>query len=78
MPQLVIPDIDDRTLERLRQRASHHDQSVEIEAKVILAEALQTAAADPWAIVNAMREELARTGGEFPDSTPLIRDDRDR
>ena len=78
MQQLIIPDIDDRTLERLRQRAAAHDQPVEVEAKAILAEALQTGSADPWAAVNAMREELARSGREFPDSTPLIREDRDR
>jgi plasmid stability protein len=78
MPQLTIPDIDDRTLERLRQRAADHDQPVEVEAKAILAEALQTSKSDPWTAVNAMREELARSGREFPDSTPLIREDRDR
>ena len=31
-PQLVIPDIDDGILERLRERATHHSQSVEVEA----------------------------------------------
>jgi plasmid stability protein len=79
MPQLVIPDIDDRTLERLRERANHHAQSVEVEAKTILAGVLQPAcAADPWAVINAMREDMARSGREFPDSTPLVREDRDR
>jgi plasmid stability protein len=75
--QLLIHDVDDQTMERLRRRAAHHDQPVEVEAKAILAEALQSAA-DPWAKINAMREELARSGREFPDSAPLIREDRDR
>jgi len=79
MPELVIPDIDVATLELLRQRAERHDHTVEAEAKEILAEALQSpAGGDPWAVVNAMREELARSGREFPDSTPLLREDRDR
>jgi plasmid stability protein len=78
MPQLLIPDIDDSTLERLRQRAANHDQPVEAEAKAILAEALQTRGVDSWAIVNALREQLARSGRAFPDSASLIREDRDR
>jgi plasmid stability protein len=73
----MIPDIDAGTWERLRERAERHKQPVEVEAKVILAEALQTAS-DPWATINAMREELARSGRQFPDSTSLIREDRDR
>lgn len=79
MPEIVIPDIDPATLELLRQRADRHAHTVETEAKAILAEALQAPdSGDPWAAVNAMREELARSGREFPDSTPLLREDRDR
>ena len=78
MPELVIPDIDPATLDLLRQRAAHTAHSVETEAKAILAAALQPSLADPWAAVNAIREELARSGREFPDSTPLVREDRDR
>jgi plasmid stability protein len=79
MSQLVIPDIDADTLERLRERAIRHAQSVEVEARTILAEALQSpAAGDPWQALNAMREKLARSGKQFPDSTPLLREDRER
>ncbi len=79
MPQLVIPDIDEVTLNRLRERAMQHAQSVEVEAKVILVGALHAACpANPWTAINAMREDLARSGREFPDSTPLVREDRDR
>ena len=79
MAELVIPDIDPATLELLRERADRHAHSLETEARAILAEALRlTVGNDPWAAVNAMREELARSGREFPDSTPLLREDRDR
>ncbi len=79
MAELVIPDIDPATLELLRERADRHAQTVETEARAILAEALQPPVSnDPWAVVNAMREDLARSGREFPDSTPLLREDRDR
>jgi plasmid stability protein len=79
MAELLIPDIDPATLELLRQRANRHEHSVETEARAILAEALRPSVGnDPWAAVNAIREELARSGREFPDSTPLLREDRDR
>ena len=78
MSDLVIFDIDPSTLDLLRERAAHHAHSTEAEAKAILAEALQPSSADSWAAINAMREELARSGREFPDSTPLLREDRDR
>jgi plasmid stability protein len=75
----MIPDIDLATLELLRRRAAEHAQSVEVEAKSILAGALQRASeSDPWSAVNALREDLARSGREFPDSTPLVREDRER
>jgi plasmid stability protein len=79
MAELVIPDIDPATLELLRKRADRHAHTVETEARAILAEALRPPVSnDPWAAVNAMREQLARSGREFPDSTPLLREDRDR
>lgn len=79
MPQLVIPDIDEETLRLLSERAANHIQSVEVEAKTILTDALQTARpADAWSSLNAMREQLADSGRDFPDSTPLVREDRDQ
>lgn len=42
------------------------------------AENIPTPPSDTWAVINALREELARSGRVFPDSTPLIREDRER
>jgi plasmid stability protein len=78
MPQLVIPDIDDATFERLRQRAANHAQPVEVEVKEILASALALPASDPWRAIDAIREELAASGKDFGDSAELVREDRDR
>ena len=79
MSQLVIPDVDDATLARLRERAARHGRTIETEVKAILAEVLPPApAADPWAAVNAFRERLAARGQVFPDSTESIREDRER
>jgi plasmid stability protein len=79
MSQLLIPDLDDATLARLRERAARHGRTVETEVKVILAEVLPPAGPpDQWAAINAFRERLAASRQTFPDSTDLIREDRDR
>jgi plasmid stability protein len=77
MSALVIPDLDDSTLARLRELAISHGRTAEAEAKAILAEALQ-APPDPWASINAFRERLAASGRTFSDSTELLREDRER
>lgn len=78
MSALVIPDLDEATFTRLRERATTHGRTAEAEAREILAATLQAPAADPWAAINAFRERLAGSGRNFTDSTELIREDRDR
>ena len=78
MSHLVIPDLDDATLARLRARAARHGRTVETEARAILADAVPVVPAAQWAAINALREELAAGGRSFPDSTELIREDRAR
>jgi plasmid stability protein len=78
MPELRILDLDAPAFDRLRERAKAHGRSVEAEARTILQGALTETARDPWAVINALREELARSGKTFPDSTELIREDRQR
>ena len=78
MSQLMIPDLDDATLARLREQAARHGRSVETEAKAILSSALSPISQHPWVEVNALREQLVASGRAFPDSTELIREDRNR
>ena len=78
MSQLLIPDLDDATLTRLREQANRHGRSIEVEAKHILASALPANRTSIWAEVNKQRENLATSGRTFPDSTESIREDRNR
>jgi plasmid stability protein len=75
---LVIHDVEESILERLRQLAAAHGRTPAVEAKVILQQALQTPPAANWEQVNAIRRELAATGQVFSDSVDLIREDRER
>jgi plasmid stability protein len=78
MSELVIPDVDEATVARLRDRAARHGRTIDAEIKAILAEALPAVGSEQWAAINVLREELAASGRNFPDSTPLIREDRNR
>ena len=77
MPELLIPDVEESIHQRLKDRAAAHGRTAEDEARTILTEALQDAA-DPWAVVDAIRERLAASGCASGDSTDLLREDRER
>lgn len=76
MSQLLIPDLDDDTLTRLKERAARHGRTPETEARAILSNALGPN--DPWAAADALYRELSATGRTFSDSAELLREDRDR
>ncbi len=78
MSQLTILDIDDSLMQRLQQRAAAHGQTVEAEARTILAQTLGTPEDDIWARVDAIHDRLAASGRAFSDSAELLREDRER
>jgi plasmid stability protein len=78
MPTLLIPEVEETLLIRLRERAAAHGRTPEAEAKRILLESLPPPGARVWAEVNALHDRLAATGRSFSDSAELLREDRDR
>jgi plasmid stability protein len=78
MSALVIPDLDETTLARLRERATKHGRTPEKEAQAILMVALHALPTDPWAAADAFRERLAASGRDFGDSAEDVREDRER
>lgn len=78
MPSLVISEVADTLLIRLRELAAAHGRTPEDEAKAILEDQLQNQAAPIWTKVNAFRNQLAASKRSFGDSTELFREDRER
>ena len=77
MGQLLVRNIDDDLIRRLKERATAHGRSAEAEHRVILERALRPGGGESFAERAARwRERLA--GRETTDSTELIRADRDR
>lgn len=76
MAQVVIRNIDDEAMRRLKARAARRGVSLEHELRTILTEAARTDRTEFGARAAAFRRRL--TGRRHSDSTALIRKDRHR
>lgn len=77
MAQVLVRQLDDRVVDRLKKRAKEHGRSLQSEVKTILEEAVPDYEA-AWRRIDALRKRLKKTGRAFSDSAALIREDRDR
>ncbi len=78
MAEIRIRSLDDSIVAALRLRAKQHGRSLEAELRALLTrEALgsRRALLDK---LDRFRETLRAEYGAFPDSTPMIRAERDR
>jgi plasmid stability protein len=76
MGQLLVRNVDDHLIHRLKERAAAHGRSAEAEHRLILEQALASGARS---FAERAAEWRRRTGGrETTDSAELIRADRDR
>jgi plasmid stability protein len=74
--QVVIRNIDDEAMRRLKSRAARKGVSLERELRTILTEAVRVDRAGFAERAVAFRRKLE--GRQHSDSTALIRKDRDR
>jgi plasmid stability protein len=76
MPDFLIRGLDEVTMKHLKERAEHNGRSLQAEIKDTLKRSVKMTREES---IEASRRLLARFDGKvFPDSTPLIREDRDR
>ncbi len=76
MARILIRDLDDETVERLKERARRHGRSLQGEAKLILTHAAGMSFSDARKLAQQWHKKLA--GRALPDTTDLIRQDRQR
>ena len=77
MAQVLVRQLDDKVVERLKKRAKEHGRSLQSEVKTILEEAVPDYEG-AWKRIAKLKKTLKQTGRTFGDSTPLIREERDR
>lgn len=75
MAEVIVRDLDDEVIERLRARAALHGRTLEEEAREILSRAAPLTPAEKLAIADRIRAMTPRHLDT--DSADLIREDRD-
>ena len=76
MAQVIVRNVDDAAIQRLKRRAARKGTSLEGELRTIIAEAARPDRSAFRERASALRRRLAGRG--HSDSTKLIREDRDR
>jgi hypothetical protein len=76
MAQIIVRNLDDEVVTRLKMRARDNDRSLEAEVRHILEQSAKVDIAQARLIVMERRKKLQ--GRTFADSVELIREDRDR
>ena len=76
MAQILVRDLDDETVERLKARARRQGRSLQGEAKLILTQAAGLGFREARKLARQWHEKLG--GRQLPDSTTLVREDRQR
>lgn len=75
MGQVIIRQLDDVVIQRLKERAARHNQSLEQELRNVLTEAAKPTRADKAAIMESVRRHIKKPF--TVDVVELIREDRD-
>ncbi len=78
MPNILIRDIPEETLERLKKLAKNHNRSLQQELKDIIVNWSKQFSIDISKRASKIREHLRSKKITFSDSAKLIREDRDR
>ncbi|MDH5666880.1 MAG: hypothetical protein OEY86_02565 [Nitrospira sp.] len=78
MAQVLVRNLTDKVVARLKKRAKNRGRSLQAEVKTILEEAAKDVPEDFWKEADRIREQLQRSGRKFSDSAALIREDRER
>ncbi len=74
MGQILVRNLEDSVIERLKVRALKAGKSLEQTARDILTEAAKPSKDEVWAEIDRLRETAGRVS---LDATDLIRQDRD-
>ena len=76
MAKILVRNLDDKTIERLKKRARMKGRSLQSEVKTVLEQASQLDMEAALKLVNRIRSKFK--GRKFKDSTNLVREDRNR
>ena len=76
MPNILIRDISQKTIDQLKARAKQHNRSLQKEVKHLVEETVK--ATGEAALLRARKIRASFGAKTFSDSTDLLREDRRR
>jgi len=76
MPSILVRDLDDKIVGRLKAIAKHHGRSLQGEVKAILTETVSFLKIEAASVAAGWRKSLKNR--QLSDSAELIRKDRER
>lgn len=77
MAQVLVRQLNDKVVDRLKKRAKEHRRSLQSEVKAILEDAVPDYER-AWKRIDSLRLRLKRSSRKFSNSADLIRKNRDR
>lgn len=77
MAQVLVRQLNEKVVDRLKKRAKEHGRSLQSEVKTILEDAVPDYER-AWKRIDSLRLRLKRSGRKFSNSADFIREDRDR
>jgi hypothetical protein len=78
MPNILVRDISDSALEKLKSAAKRRNRSLQQELKELIEHRALHVSADLVSQAEAIREKLRKKGRKHSDSTRLLRKDREQ
>jgi plasmid stability protein len=78
MADVRVRDLDDRVIAELKAQAKRHGKTFGEELRGLLTEAAWRPRREMVAELREHQEQMRAKYGVLPDSTPLIREERDR
>jgi len=77
---IVIEDLDEETVEKLKKQAADKKRSLQADLKVIIEETIEQR--EQWKLwrerTRRIADDIRKSGQTFPDTTQLLREDRER
>ena len=77
MAQVLVRQLNEKVVDRLKKRAKEHGRSLQSEVKTILEDAVPDYER-AWKRIDSLRLRLKRSGRKFSNSAEFIREDRER
>ena len=78
MAQVLVRNLDEKTVTQLKKRAAENGRSLQAELKLLLEQVVRPDGMDAWRRVKQFRAKMKKSRRTFSDSAMLIREDSKR